>query len=269
MRTTPFLPLGALSIVNTIAAILFFAVAPAEAAVVYQTDFNGTAGAFPGSGSTYADWTIKRSGTATPTTLSLTGNGVLQMANPVGATSSQFTMAYYQGSGSQVSDGKVTSVVQFISNNNQSMGIMARVQTPSADGGTPDGYFAGILRDASGVRLVISKNIQFTDVGSYIIAASSTISVSSTNYYRLEFEFVGDQLTASLFSTSNGNLITSINVTDSSYTSGVTGLRTNFRSADRTVGYDSFQLEAIPEPATAALLLPAGIAGLLLRRKLK
>ena len=273
MRTTPFFPPRVLSLVATATAVLFAAVAPAKAAVVYQTvyqtDFNGAAGAFPGSNPTYADWTTKRSGTATPTTLSLNGSGVLQMANAAGATGSQFTMALYEGSSSQVSNGKVTSVVQFVSNSNQSMGIMARVQNPTADGARPTGYFAGIWRDGTTNRLVISKDIQFTDVGTYSIAASNAISVSNFSYYRLEFEFEGDKLTASLFSTSNGSLITSISVTDSSYTTGVTGLRTNFRSDDRTVGYESFQLEAIPEPATAALLIPAGIAGLLLRRKLQ
>lgn len=243
----------------------------ANAQILYQTDFNGTAGAFPGVGTTYQDWRVVSSASPTST---LSGDGILQFTNPSNAASSgQFVSAYWVGgagavndgkvSDGKVSDGKITTTVQFASNTNQSMGVLGRVQNPTVPG-TPLGYFAGILRydpDKTGTSktyLVICKDIVNANVSDYILA-SVPLSLTAGNYYQLSFEFMGSALTATLFDQTGATQINTVSTTDASYQIGVTGLRMNFAVKDRVVGFDDYQVQGIPEVPVGALL-PLGIA---------
>lgn len=242
--------------------------------LVYESGFEGSAGEFPGSSGLYQDWTTSHSATSTPPTLSLSGTGQLLMTNPSGGVNSQFANAYWMGGSSTISDGKITAVMQWHNNGNQSVGVMARVQNSNhADGGAfPQGYFVGILRDNPGTgnrnRLVIAKDISFAGVRDYVIEASGNIGVTAGNYYRLEFEFIGNELTASLYNPDNDTLITSITTTDNSYLSGVTGLRTNFGITNRTFGFESVRIEStIPEPLFAWLLIPLSVVLIRIRQQ--
>lgn len=245
--------------VSLLVSSLLLAQTP-EWGVIYESEFEGPAGAFPGTSTEYQDWEVSHTTTSQPPYFTLSGVGQLLMTNPEGATNSQYANAYWTGEGATITDGKITSVVQWQSNGNQSVGVMARVQNAtSPDGGAfPEGYYAGILRYNPGGgnvnRLVIAKDIVFAGVTNYIIAESVNISISAGSYYRLEFEFIGDQLTASLFNTTTDSLISTITTEDLTYTSGVTGLRTNFGISNRTFGFDSVRIEsAIPEPSLSIL----------------
>ena len=230
--------------------LIFCSVAPGHGQLVYQTDFNGSAGAFPGESDD--NWTAVGS---TSPMFTLSGDGKLQMKSP---SASAYASAYWTGSAGavlngEVSDGTVTAVFQNVVNANNSMGVLARVQSPF-DSAHPQGYFAGLLRGTdSKTYLVIAKDINFSTITNSIIATSSSLALTSGNYYKLVFDFNGDSLTASLFSTATDTQISAITAVDSSYSIGLTGLRTNFGVAT-TVGYESFRVEGIPESSEVALL---------------
>ncbi len=265
MITTSPRPLASLLLSAAFTAAIAL---PAQAGVIYQTSFTGSAGPFE-TAEGYSDWHIHHSSTSVPPTLQLNGDGLLEITNPQnGTTSSQFGGAIYTGNTS-IANGQVSGVIQYVANGNQSSGLFARIQNPTGNGNSPEGYFAGILRYNPGsgnqTYLVIAKDIEFTETKSYLLA-SVQIGVSSGSFYRLEFDFDGTSLSATLFNASNSQIAT-VSATDASYTTGAVGLRANITSTDRTIGFDSFQVTAIPEPSTALLLLPAGVAGAAFLRK--
>ncbi len=242
------------------AGLLLLTSLTSHAALIYETNFTGSAGPFetaPG----YNDWRVVKSAVTVSTSLELDGNGLLKITNPSNGTSNNlFGGAFYTGD-STISNGQIASVFQFVSNANQSSGVLARVQNPLADGSRPEGYFAGILRHNPGGGntnyLVIAKDISFADVKTYTLA-SVEINVTHQNFYRLEFDFIGNTLSATLFNAAGNIRLATLNVTDTSYSEGAVGLRANFGTTDRSIHFDSFEVTSIPEPSTALLLLSAG-----------
>lgn len=255
---------------HLVACAALSAAAPlAHSSLVYETSFTGNVSPFE-TAQGYEDWHVQRSAVSVSTSLALNGDGKLLINNPAdGSASSLFGGAIYRGNTS-ISDGSVSGVFQYVANGNQSSGLLARVQNPNADGSRPLGYFAGLLRYNAGAGnqtfLVIAKDVEFANVSNSLIA-SKVVSVTSMNYYRLNFSFEGDELTAVLYNEAGDTQINSLSVTDSAYSSGATGLRANFGTTNRTIGFDSFQVTAIPEPSTALLLFPAGLFAIQFLRK--
>lgn len=236
----------------------------APASDTYKTDFTGTAGPFE-TAQGYDNWKVQRSSVAVSTSLILNGDGLLQITNPSdGSASSLFGGAMYTGNTS-ITDGYVAGSFQYVAAGGQSAGLLARVQNPLADGSRPEGYFAGILRYNPGggnkTFLVIAKDIAYAGVSEYLLA-SVEISVSSGNFYQMQFAFEGDTLTATLFNAAGDREIATLGATDNTYASGAVGFRANFGGKGQTIGFDSFEVTAIPEPSTALLLSGAGVVAL-------
>ncbi len=230
---------------------------PASAQIIYQTDFSGGAGTLP------ASWTSRVSATGA---IALNGAGQLVYST----TDSGVGMAYWTGNSGAIQNGvitnaKVTSLLQWPSQNNgQSIGILGRVQDTSLL--SMSGYFVGLYRTGSVNSLIIGKDPVGNNFGSILDQVQVTLTTNT--FYLLESTFSGDTISVSLYAAAGGEAIRTLSVTDSSYTSGVFGVRSRSLAADRQFIFDNYTIAAVPEPSSVAMLAGAGaLAWGIARRK--
>lgn len=216
----------------------------AQAQLVYQTDFSGTAGTEP------EDWQLR---TSNPNaTLSLDGAGHLSFVRSTGSTATGY--AYWVGSSGSVQDGVITDgVIETViewspESNGQRIGLLARVQNP--DSLTPSAYFAGLYRSGSTNYFVVGKDPVSASFAEIFDEQSVNLTVGTS--YTVRFSLIGGLLDVDLLDATGTNLITSLSAEDFSYQSGVSGLHARTVSEGRVFLYDSYAVN-IPEPMHAVL----------------
>lgn len=215
------------------------------ATLLYSIDFDGAAGGFP------ADWLRGMDGeNGTNGRIEQNGSGQLVMQRLSTGTAGAPLAAFYHGSAGgfdahEFADVTLRSTVQFNNGNGDKHGILARAQIVSQN---PTGYYAYFTNTA----LVISKN---PVTSSETILQTTVISGLTANAsYTLEFSLSGTSLVANLFTLGSETPLFSVSTTDSSYSEGYVGLRSRLAGKDRMIAYSSFEVHAIPEPGTTAIL---------------
>jgi hypothetical protein len=159
-------------------------------------------------------------------------------------------------------------------NTHQAIGIFARATQIGL--GTTDGYF--FHYDPHGTNG--GSSIWIDPIGSDAPFGGVSVSIpalDSAASYRLQFTGVGNVLTGDIFALNNlSTPLYEVTLTDSTYASGALGLlaadqgalQTGNQSAAAT--FDNFEVSAVPEPSTTALLVGVSslVAGMIWRRKL-
>ncbi len=131
------------------------------------------------------------------------------------------------------------------------LGVLAR-----GNALTGETYIAGI--DFASSIFGIGLSGDFVDFFTPL-AVDTTVPIDPSQSYRVEFFVVGTNLTAFLRDATTGQILSSLAVSDSSYSSGLSGIlsETAYDASDNPVGpvvgtFDD--VEAVPEPGAAALL---------------
>lgn len=224
---------------------------PAQAqTIIYQTDFSGNAGTLPD------DWTARIVGASS--TFALDGSGHMVYSFTEGNRGN--SAVYWTGDAGSITDGfmtdaKITSLLTWPSQNNlQSMGILGRVQDITL--ANPQGYFVGIYRTGSTNYLIIATNPGGNAFGS-ILGQTPLVDNTGNVSYLLEANFSGNTLTASLYDASGQEVKASLSLTNTTYESGVFGLRVNSETPSRQFAFDNYTI-AVPEPSPVAMLVVAG-----------
>ncbi len=240
MKTTSLLKLF------SILAFAAMSVAPANCAVLYQTDFTGS------NGTTPTDWTANASLT-------------IQSNNYQVASASSNAVSYYDGTGAgSFSDYSIVSDFSLsAASSGTVIGLLGYVSTAS-----PTTVYLGRVRlTSAGVgqrELYQSNSGTLTQIGS----ASSTFAVSSSNTYRLTFDLTGldgttpGDLTVSLFNVTGGSAVSTLTGNDATpFTAGTGGVRVT-TGATNTISFQNYEIATVPEPSTLALM-GFGFAGVL------
>lgn len=154
--------------------------------------------------------------------------------------------------------------------NNQVMLITTRAQVFS------DGTFSGYILEyaAKGSNATGELNIARVDHGVATTFGSvfTSLTLDPTHAYRLSMQDRGTTLTGQVIDVANPNAILGIaSLTDSTYTNGVVGIGAAASQNNATtlgspvdVTFDNFAAQAVPEPASVAML-GIGLAGMLLK----
>lgn len=222
----------------------------------YIEEFNGVAGSVP------AGWTVAANGTfGEQAEVELTGDGALKMTRMTTSTAGANTAAFWEGDFGSIEDGVIADGIvttRFSLGANDRLGVLARaVFNASAN---PEGYWSYV----EGTKLVLAKNpVNHNQT----ILDEVDFGTSVTGKVELVFQFVGDNLDVKLYSLeSSGDPFATISFVDSSYNTGLTGLRSRIQGV-RSVEYEHFSATAIPEPSITMLPLISGVLALLIKRK--
>lgn len=222
----------------------------------YIEEFNGVAGSVP------TGWTVAANGTfGEQAEVELTGNGTLKMTRMTTSTAGANTAAFWEGDFGNIEDGVIADGIvttQFLLGTNDQRGVIARsVFNSSAN---PQGYWSYV----TGTKLVLAKDpVNHNQT----ILEEVDFGTSVTGKVELVFQFVGNNLDVKLYSLeSSGDPFATISFVDSSYNTGLTGLRSRIQG-QRSTEYDYFSVTAIPEPSITMLPLISGVLALLIKRK--
>lgn len=163
-------------------------------------------------------------------------------------------------SGALNSDFRVScDLLEWDTDHRLNFGVVARINTLGL--GTTTGYALTYSPDIGDLTISRITNEAAT------ILIDGPLASNSAAQFRLAFEGEGDSLTGRIFDlTDLSTPLAEINVTDSTYISGIAGLLV-FDSTSVATGtfasaatFDNFNLEPLPEPSGTLMLLPALLA---------
>jgi hypothetical protein len=131
---------------------------------------------------------------------------------------------------------------------NQSIGLLGRVESPGF--GTTKGY-AFTYSTAGSITLSLLDNEHLTTL------ASKTVTLDPTKSYRLQFDCYGPILSGLVLQKGAWNPVAFVQVEDSTYGQGATGLYlfSNAGNGTADATFDNYEaVAAVPEPSTVSLL---------------
>ncbi len=259
-------------------ACILSASSSAEATLLIDESFGGPA--LP------SDWTVATgSGSAPPSIAFHNGTNWLYMAR-TDATQTRNAI-YYTGTGldDSLTDGQVADFTASVILNTGNIiadskdgafGMVVKGTDATSYNVGADSYYitfrAGASETNRGLAIYSNVAAHTFPVSANRLAFDGFEKLEADADVLLRVSSIGSVLSASLWSMdANGNALdelASVTYTEASTAAGYVGLRSGSQSSGVTDTYfRDFKLEAIPEPATALLLLPAGALLLYWKRR--
>ncbi len=266
--------------------VLVASLTPRVQAAVYQQSFSSPTNSLP-NGWNVAGYFDPSLGVAQiRTTANFTALMQERTVNSSGGNGNSFI--YYTGNvADEVENGVFSdftaSVIINTSVANTSSGVhhgmMVRTAAPSGNATQLHGYYVTLGNSGGNTVLSIYKDPGTGGAGvvGTLLASSSQESpfslVKNTDYL-FTISAIQDTITGSLYGWDPveqefSNLLGTVTTTDTTYTSGLFGFRINHSAGPRTTYWRDLSVTTIPEPGTAALLIPFGLAAWIGLRKKK